>query len=310
MPSIKEYMLQAPRSLRIAREEGLIEGVKILGSVSRNKRTYSPQALSDAAGLYEGVRVYLGHDTRLYQDCVGSVHNAKVVGDSVYGDLRLKKTHFLYETIMADAEASPENLALSHEVMSGDYTYTEVSEGMRIDSISKVDAVAIVVDGGTCKSLLEEHSNMSNPEKKIESVEELKAAHPALVEELLSDVEEAQKDNEKAARLIAERDEALAKVAELQEKFDAIEAAKALQERKDAIQAEAKELNRPEVSEELMEEFVNMKPESVTSILKTLPEVVLKEEAEEVAPEAAPTSASGLAASSEECETPFWKRGN
>ena len=305
MSALLEYMLQAPKSLQINRDEGVIKGVKVLGSVSRNNRTYSPKALSDAAGLYEGVRVYLGHDTRLYQDCVGSIHNTAVVGDSVYGDLRLKQAHYLYEPIMADAAASPESLALSHEVNAGDYEYTEVSEGMRIDSISKVDAVAIVVDGGTCKSLLEEITPVEKT--KLKNVDELKAAHPELVEELLGQAQEAQKDNEKAARLIAERDEALSQVAALQEKLDDIEAAKTLQERKEAIHAEARELNRAEVSEELMEEFVSMKPESVTSILKTLPEVVVKEEAEKNAV----TSTSGLSEVAEDSsDKPFWKRGN
>ena len=206
---------------------------------------------------------------------------------------------------MADAEASPESRALSHEVNAGDYEYTEVSEGMRIDSISKVDAVAIVVDGGTCKSLLEEITPVEKT--KLKNVDELKAAHPELVEELLGQAQEAQKDNEKAARLIAERDEALSQVAALQEKLDDIEAAKTLQERKEAIHAEARELNRAEVSEELMEEFVSMKPESVTSILKTLPEVVVKEEAEKNAV----TSTSGLSEVAEaSSDKPFWKRGN
>tara|TARA_R100000234_G_C4988257_1_gene174316 strand:- start:400 stop:1314 length:915 start_codon:yes stop_codon:yes gene_type:complete len=304
MSTLLEYQLQSPRSLQVDRDNGLVKGVKVLGSVSRNKRIYSPQALSDAAGLYEGVRVFLGHDTRLYQDCVGTVHNTSVVGDSVYGDLRLKRSHYLYETIMDDAEGSPESLALSHEVMSGDYEYTEVSEGMRIDSISKVDAVAIVVDGGTCKSLLEENIPVAN---ELKSVEQLKEEHPELVEELKGEFDSAHKDSEKAARLIAERDEALSKVSELQEKLDAIDAETALQERKESIQAEARELNRAEISEELMEEFVTMKPESVTSILKTLPEVVLKEEVSE---EVSPTSTSGISSGQDNLDTPFWKRGN
>ena len=205
---------------------------------------------------------------------------------------------------MDDAESSPESLALSHEVMSGDYEYTEVSEGMRIDSISKVDAVAIVVDGGTCNSLLEENIPVAN---ELKSVEQLKESHPELVEELMGEFQSAHKDNEKAARLIAERDDALSKVSELQEKLDAIDAENALQERKEAIQVEARELNRAEISEELMEEFVAMKPESVTSILKTLPEVVLKEEvSEEVV---SPTSTSGITPGQDKLDTPFWKRG-
>ena len=116
--TLREYSIQAPRSLKLDKEKGLIQGVKILGSTSRNGRIYTPQALSDAAGLYEGVKVYDGHDTRKYSDCVGKVHNASVVGDSVYGDLSLKKSHALYEVIMEDAEHTPDNLALSHEVLT------------------------------------------------------------------------------------------------------------------------------------------------------------------------------------------------
>lgn len=302
--TLREYSIQAPRSLKLDKEKGLIQGVKILGSMSRNGRIYTPQALSDAAGLYEGVKVYDGHDTRKYSDCVGKVHNASVVGDSVYGDLSLKKSHALYEVIMEDAEHTPDNLALSHEVLTGDYEFTVISEGMQIDRISKVDAVAIVVDGGTCSSLLEENI----PVADIKTIEQLKEAHPELVEKLMEGFQEAHKGNEKLATVTLERDTAVKERDELQGKLDLIEAEQAKEARKEAILSECEKLKvKPEISDDLMESFLEMSEVAVTAMLSKFPpaeEQKIKEEDGSPSSKRAPSGES-----SEDSNVPFYARG-
>ncbi len=300
---LREYSIQAPRSLKIDKDSGVIKGVKILGSHSKNGRIYSPQALADASALYEGVNVYDGHDTRKYSDCVGKLHNASVVGDSVYGDLTLKKSHALFEVIMEDAEHSPDNLALSHEVMSGDYEFTVISEGKRIDSISKVDAVAIVVDGGTCSSLLEENI----PVADIKTVEQLKDAYPELTEKLLEGIQEAHTTNEKLASITLERDTVIKEREELQSKLDLIEAEQARQARKADILSECEKLKVvPEISEDQMESFLGMAETAVTEMLKKFPAVEEKLEEEAAAPSSERAPSGGI----DESSTPFYARGN
>lgn len=303
--TLREYSVQAPRSLKIDKDSGSIQGVKILGSTSKNGRIYSPQALNDAATLYEGVRVYDGHDTRKYSDCVGKVHNASVVGDSVYGDLSLKKSHALYEVIMEDAENAPDNLALSHEVMSGDYEFTVISEGKRIDSITKVDAVAIVVDGGTCSSLLEENI----PVADIKTVEQLKEAYPELISKVMDGLQEAQKGNEKLAAITLDRDNVIKERDELQGKLDLIEAEQAKVARKEEILAECVELKvNAEISDDLMESFLGMSAEAVTSMLKQFPAAV-EEKLEEEDKSSPSSSRASSSDSAELSEVPFYARG-
>ena len=45
----------------VDRQAGVIRGVKILGLESRNGRSYLPEALSQAAPLYEGAKVNVNH---------------------------------------------------------------------------------------------------------------------------------------------------------------------------------------------------------------------------------------------------------
>jgi hypothetical protein len=300
-----EYAFTQPkRKLRVDKESGIVFGVKVLGQKSRNGNFYTDGAMQDAAGLYEGVPVYDGHHTRRYSDHVADLHDAYHEGGAVYADLHLRKPHSLYESIIMDAESNPGNLALSHEVLEGNYESTQTPEYNRIEKILKVDAVAIVKTGGTNVSLVEEEV-VADTKAEIKTVEQLKASYPGLFEELVEGLKAEKEDNEKLARVIHERDEAIKERDGLQGKLDLIEEEKKLAERKSAILAEAKELKLGDdaVSEDLMEEFVGMKEESVTAMLKQM------KPAATPAKKASPESTSGNVSEDDETDKPFYLRG-
>ena len=66
------------------RQAGVIRGVKVLGLESRNGRTYLPEALAQAAQLYEDAKVNVNHPKgnpagpRDYQDRIGTIRHVTV----------------------------------------------------------------------------------------------------------------------------------------------------------------------------------------------------------------------------------------
>ena len=301
---IEQAVVQVAGRLRVDRDTGRIDGVKLLGKTSKNGNLYTDRAMDSVVGLYEGVEVYDGHYTRKYSDHLGNIAQPYREGDAVFGSLVLRPKHALFESILDDAEHKPSNLALSHEVLDGNYEATLVEQGKQIDDIFKVDAFAVVKQGGTNRSLVEEETVAV---KEIKSLADLREAYPDLLGEfeksLSEGLETERKDAEKLARVITERDEAKRQLTELQGKLDLIEQEQAKAERRSAILNEAKELklSDEDISQDLMEEFLGMKPESVTSFLKRI-------KPSEAAKQRKPESTSGVTPS-DDSDKPFYLRG-
>lgn len=297
MSDLIEYAIRQGKSeLKVDRQAGLVHGVKLLGPVSKNGNDYTKESLDDACQLYEGVDVYDGHHTRRYSDHVATVIKPYRSGDGVYGTLKLRPKHVLYEQVLDDAEHDPGNLALSHEVLDGNYEFTMVGNRRRIDRIHKVDAFAIVKQGGTNKSLVEE----LDVSKEIKNLEDLKTAYPDLFEEYRKGLEVEQRDSEKVARMVIERDKAVAERDELKKKLDLIEELKRVSELRQSILDEATGIgiDPKDLSDDLLEEFLGMKREMVSAFLKNMkpPEPVKKPES---------TSGNALA----DGDKPFYLRG-
>lgn len=107
-------------SLKVDRETGVIRGVKILGSESKNGRTYTPQAMAQAAKLYEGRKVNIDHmmregTERPFRDVFGELRNVRLEEGAVYGDLHFLKSHPLAEQVCEAAERFPTQFGLSHD---------------------------------------------------------------------------------------------------------------------------------------------------------------------------------------------------
>ena len=143
----------------IDREAGVIHGVKILGASSKNGRDYSPQALREAAAIYEGLGVNTNHPNRAtpnvsrnVEEGVGWLENVTVKPDGVYGDLNIIKSHPLAETLFEVAERKPDRFGLSHNA-AGDVVERN---GRRIvESIKSVRSVDLVQNPATVHSLFE-----------------------------------------------------------------------------------------------------------------------------------------------------------
>ena len=171
--SAMEYAPLKAGQKRVDREQGVIYGVKIAGRESKNRHDvagvagteYAPEAYRDALHLYEGLKVNANHpprdaagkplkQDRKAEDRLGKTFGVYLSDGEVYGNLRLLKTHPLYETLMeaAASEDLSDMFALSHnawgdgEVRNGKYVIT------RIPIVKSVD---IVADGGTNRSLFE-----------------------------------------------------------------------------------------------------------------------------------------------------------
>ena len=104
-------------------QAGVIRGVKILGLQSRNGRTYLPEALAQAARLYEDTKVNVNHPKgsplgpRDYQDRIGTIRNVAVrPGEGLFADFHFNPKHALAEQLLWDAEHAPENVGFSHNV--------------------------------------------------------------------------------------------------------------------------------------------------------------------------------------------------
>jgi hypothetical protein len=118
---------------QIDAEAGVIRGVKILGRVSRNGREYSPQAMQQAARMYEGLAVNLNHahaaempgatpaENRTVQRAVeegfGWLEAVRLEPEGVFGDLHFLKEHPHAGLIIEAARRRPDRFGLSHHAL-------------------------------------------------------------------------------------------------------------------------------------------------------------------------------------------------
>ena len=149
-----EYTSSTGLALRVDRQRGLIQGVKVLGLESANGRWYAPQTLQAAIKLYEGKPVNIDHGNgpRSYRDRIGRLVNVRMGGDGLYGDLVINPAHPLAEQLFWDAEHAPENVGLSHDARGR----TAYRQGrIIVEAIEAVRSVDLVAEPATVKSLYE-----------------------------------------------------------------------------------------------------------------------------------------------------------
>jgi hypothetical protein len=157
---LQEYVDSRGQSIAIDRAAGVIRGVKVLGLHSRNGRTYLPEALANAIGLYEGAKVNVNHGRvapsapRDYQDRLGAIRSVRLdPAQGLFGDLHFNPKHHLAEQLLWDAEHAPENVGLSHNVEAR----TSLKDGRTIvEAIAVVYSVDLVADPATTRGLFEE----------------------------------------------------------------------------------------------------------------------------------------------------------
>jgi hypothetical protein len=154
---------------KIDREKGIVFGVRVLGSVSRNKRLYPVTVQRAALNIYEGRVVNWDHTRRpdmerQTADRFGVIRNVRIVGDGIYGDLHFNPHHSRANEFLWACENAPETLALSHHARV-DWEPARDAKGNQIARrILEVASVDIVADGGTNRSIFESLESQSMDE--------------------------------------------------------------------------------------------------------------------------------------------------
>ena len=230
--TLTEYVNSRGIELATEAEAGVIRGVKILGPQSQNGRSYSPEAISKAAPLYEGAKVNVNHPRerrdapRDYQDRIGQLANVRIGEHGLFADLRFNPKHALAEQLVWDANNAPESVGLSHNIVAR----VRGREGNQVvEAITTVRSVDLVADPATTRGLFEEATNKKHEKERVMelsemSIAEVRAARRDVVEAVVAETTTAIAESEEATQAAAE-------LAALRDENDKFKAAAALQDR-------------------------------------------------------------------------------
>jgi len=192
---LQEFCDSRGASMRVDAQAGVIRGVKVLGLESRNGRTYLPEALAQAARLYEDAKVNVNHPKgnpagpRDYQDRIGMIHGVAMrPGKGLFGDFHFNPKHALAEQLMWDAEHAPENVGFSHNVEA---RTSRRGDRVVVEAITRVQSVDLVADPATTRGLFESAATEpialldapAEPAKPL-SLDDLKREYPELIESI------------------------------------------------------------------------------------------------------------------------------
>jgi len=172
---LQEFFDSRGVAVRVDRQAGVIRGVKILGLQSRNGRSYLPEALAQAAGLYEEAKVNVNHPKgnpggpRDYQDRIGVIRNVAVrSGEGLFADFHFNPKHALAEQLVWDAEHAPENVGFSHNVQA---QTRRQGDRLVVEAITKVQGVDLVADPATTRGLFESSEGSPRLSERVAGVD-------------------------------------------------------------------------------------------------------------------------------------------
>ena len=142
---------------RVDREAGVIRGVRVLGRVSKNGRTYLPQAITGAKPFYEGIRVNCDHPAsargdRSIADRIGWLAGVRESDGGLRGDLHLILSHPFTPAVLEMAERNPSMIGLSH---NAEGRITKQDGKNVVEEITRVRSVDLVADPATASGLFE-----------------------------------------------------------------------------------------------------------------------------------------------------------
>lgn len=225
---LQEFCDSRGVTMRVDRQAGVIRGVKLLGLESRNGRSYLPEALAQAARLYEDAKVNVNHPKgnpnapRDYQDRMGMIRGVAIrPGDGLFGDFYFNPKHAMAEQLMWDAEHAPENVGFSHNVEA---RVGRRGERVVVEAITRVQSVDLVADPATTRGLFESAAPVETP--PMLTLEDLNRDHPQLVESI--------------------RGQQAAEIERLQQEVDRLKALEAAHQRGESVRRLLREFDLPE----------------------------------------------------------------
>lgn len=154
---------------RIDKDAGIIYGVRVIGTQSRNRREYPADVLKANQGKYEESRVYIDHKRdkgeRSIRDKWGQLREIRVGKEGgLEADLHYNRAHPMTPQLIEDAERFPKSFGLSHTA-SGE----EEKRGGRnvVTSIEEVFSVDLVSTPATTNGLFESENDMGTTVGKL-----------------------------------------------------------------------------------------------------------------------------------------------
>ena len=148
------------RKLVVDRAASTVSGVKLMGTVSKNGREFSPAAMRDFYNLSEGAKININHNagdlgaTRGYADRFGSVLSRTLEADGIYGTIKINPKHPLAEQFFWDAENAPQNCGMSPVYSPGKTSRTSGSK-LLIESVASLRSYDVVTEPATTNGLAE-----------------------------------------------------------------------------------------------------------------------------------------------------------
>jgi hypothetical protein len=233
---LQEFFDSRGVAMHIDRQSAVLRGVKLLGLESRNGRSYLPDALAQAAPLYEDAKVNVNHPKgnpcgpRDYQDRIGVIRGVRVTAnEGLFGDFHFNPKHALAEQLIWDAEHAPENVGFSHNVEA---RTTRRGERVVVEAITRVQSVDLVADPATTRGLFE-----SADEAKPAAASALSAAAPLTLDELRRD---------HPGLLERVREESAGEIGRLREEVKRLTAAELLHEKQQLARRLLREFHLPD----------------------------------------------------------------
>lgn len=194
--------------------DGVIRGVKIVGTQSKNGRVYPQQVLFDAIPLYEAAGVYVWHpdvaekkrNSRRHDDYFGHLLNVHErfdgkIGLGLFGDLHVRQSHPMAQMIV---ESDGRRFGLSHNIVCE--MNDEETEVLKILGVNSVD---LVDDPATTTNLFEETDDMAELAELKQMLEEQRKvldemkAHAATFNERMALLEEKEPEPKKEPKRVA-----------------------------------------------------------------------------------------------------------
>jgi len=118
---VSEAVISLTPDSRVDQEAGVIRGAKVVGTTSKNGRTYPPALLAERFAVYEGAQCYVDHDfkqlktgrARPLGQWGGVIRGAHFKSDGVYAEVHCLKETEAGRIILEAAVRMPEAFGLS-----------------------------------------------------------------------------------------------------------------------------------------------------------------------------------------------------